>query len=453
MPLTRFDRIVWAVLALLMLAIAGVMLAGDRVGVAIELLYLEPGGQVGGRSPLTLRFDQPMRTATVADGLSIEPDIPINLTWQGDHLIIVPAAAWELGEEYRLRIAAGAQSELGHSLLEDYTFTFSARPAGIAYVLETEIGRQLWALPDVGGEPIQLSAAEQIVFDFGVAPDGSRIAFSVINEDGGLDLWLVDRQGGEPRLFLDCGADRCSDPSWAPDGASIAYSRAPAGLDEGQPYGPTRIWLLDVFTGDTLRLHADTQKLGYAPSWSPDGGRLAYFDGVEGRIVVVDMDGGGETYLPTTAGLVGSWSPGGEQMLYHDVQVLDAGALNVIYRADFVNQDVLPLFDPPPGDGDYSSPLWSPDGARVAFKGRPAEMGPGDQIWITPPDGAFALVVSGDPDYLHADLSWDPWGTQLLFKRIPLGVPFPEQEVWLWSGVDNSLRQILPDAMLPAWLP
>jgi hypothetical protein len=84
---------------------------------------------------------------------------------------------------------------------------------------------------------------------------------------------------------------------------------------------------------------------------------------------------------------------------------------------------------------------------------RPLDSGPGDQVWITPADGAYALVVSGDEGYIHSDLQWDPWGQRLLFKRIPLGVSFPDQEVWLWARADNQLEQVLPDGALPVWLP
>ena len=167
----------------------------------------------------------------------------------------------------------------------------------------------------------------------------------------------------------------------------------------------------------------------------------------------MDMQSGDETHLATGSGEAGTWSPDGQQMLFYDIQRVDGQTLNVIYRADFANQDVLPLFDPLPSDASYSAPAWSPDGAWVAFRVRPLDAGPGDQVWITPADGAYALVVSGDEGYIHSDLQWDPWGQNLLFKRIPLGVSFPDQEVWLWTRQDNLLEQVVPDAAMPVWLP
>lgn len=454
MPFTRFDHLVWALISALLLAIAAVILAGDQVGIRVELLGLEDGQPLGASAPLVFDFGQRMHAASVLERLSIEPQTPGRFDWVDERLSFLPEQAWQVDTSYRVVLRAGAQSQLGHELQEDRQWAFGVRQPGLAYFLEADDGRQLWVLPDLEGQPLRLSAEGQIVFDFGVAPDGESILYSVVNEEGGLDLWLVDRQGTERSLFLYCGADPCTAPAWSPEGRRVAYSRAPAGLTPTDPYGPARIWLLDPLSGETVRLHADNQKIGYSASWSPDGRRLAYYDGVEGRIVVVDMDSGDETYLSTLSGLVGSWSPDGAQMLYFDIAWLGGETTNVIYRADFNTQDVLPLFDPAPQDAHYSTPVWSPDGAWVAFRVRSLDAEtPGDQIWVTPPDGRFAVVVSAETDYLHSDLSWDPGGRLLLFKRIQLGVPFPEQEIWLWDADANSLSQLLPDAALPAWLP
>ncbi len=452
MAYTRFDRIVWAVLGLLVLAIAGVMLAGDHVGVGLDLLSPSGEGQAAASAPLVLRFDQPMVAASLEGRLRIQPEVPYRTHWQEQTLIIQPQSPWQVGETYTLSLEAGVESQLGHQLLEDYAYTFTVREPGLAFLVETDQGRELWAASTLGEDPARLSSPGHSVFDFGVAPDGERLVYSTANEGGGLDLVQVTRDG-QADLLLNCGLDRCTNPAWSPDGSQIAYSRAPAGLDEGQPYGPLRVWLLDVFSGETFRLHADTQKLGYSPVWSPDGGRLAYFNGVEGRIVVVDMQSGDETYLPTGSGAAGTWSPDGQHMLFYDIQTVGGQALNVIYRADFANQDVLPLFDPLPSDASYSSPAWSPDGEWVAFRVRPLEVGPGDQVWITPADGAYALVVSGDEGYIHSDLEWDSSGQRLLFKRIALGVSFPDQEIWLWTREDNQLEQVVPDGTMPVWLP
>jgi dipeptidyl aminopeptidase/acylaminoacyl peptidase len=140
-------------------------------------------------------------------------------------------------------------------------------------------------------------------------------------------------------------------------------------------------------------------------------------------------------------------------MLYFDIEGQGGQSGNVIYRADFENRDVLPLFDPAPEDGNYSNPAWSPDGAWAAFRVRADELGPGDQIWITPPDGLYALVVTDEEGYIHSDIAWDAWGEQLLYKRIQLGVSFPGQEVWVWDQAEGRARQLVEDAVLPGWLP
>jgi Tol biopolymer transport system component len=202
-----------------------------------------------------------------------------------------------------------------------------------------------------------------------------------------------------------------------------------------------------------VRIYADTQKIGVGPSWSPDANHLAYYDGVQARIVVLDVLNGNETYLPSVAGVMGSWSPDGKQMIYFDTQTVSNVSVNLLYRADFETQDVLPFFDPQPTDADYSNPAVSPDGAWVAMRVRSREQGSDDQVWITPADGSFATVVTDEPGYLYSNYSWDPWAKNLLYYRLQLRGAGHRPEIWLWLRETGATGLLVEDGNSPLWLP
>jgi Tol biopolymer transport system component len=60
-----------------------------------------------------------------------------------------------------------------------------------------------------------------------LSPDGSSVAYSVVNNDGEgrpyRQLWIASVQGGNPRR-IGGDADRGGDAVWSPDGRLIAFN-------------------------------------------------------------------------------------------------------------------------------------------------------------------------------------------------------------------------------------
>src|SRR5213083_1303780 len=108
------------------------------------------------------------------------------------------------------------------------------------------------------------------------SPDGKQLVFT--GYDGGLsDLFVVNADGSNlHRLTNDKYADL--EPSWSPDGKTIAFTtdRSPATDFETLKFGRLRIALLRLDNGsiDILR-HMDQGK-NINPTWAPDGRSLAF---------------------------------------------------------------------------------------------------------------------------------------------------------------------------------
>jgi len=241
-------------------------------------------------------------------------------------------------------------------------------------------------------------------------------------------------------------------PNWAPDGSRLAYSRQNAGIAPGAPNGPPRVWTLDIARGQTAAVYQDSQVLGYGPSWSPDGRRIAAFDGSIGGIRVLDLQTGDVMILPSQMGVVGTWAPDGQTMLYNDLSIVGEQPYVKMYLANFQTKEVNLTFEAGEARIDYSVPVWSPDGQWAAAGLKNALSGVGNQLWIMRPDGGGGRAIADDPKYTYGSYRWDPWSQSLVFQRFELGEPFAKPEIMMWSPGDG-VRLIAQDASMPAWLP
>jgi dipeptidyl aminopeptidase/acylaminoacyl peptidase len=126
----------------------------------------------------------------------------------------------------------------------------------------------------------------------------------------------VPSAGGAPELLLDADGDARA-PSWSPDGRRLAFS-----LTRG---GRTHVWVAPLATLVPRRV-TRAAAADLRPDWSPDGARLAFTRSRGGRtrIWVVRLAGGGpaQPVAGTDGDLDADWSlvtatlaPGPEQLL------------------------------------------------------------------------------------------------------------------------------------------
>ena len=453
MKFERFDYIVFGLLSSLLFGIAIVLLRGDQVGVRVVQVSPENGGVVGAKGPIILDFAEPMNRENVEASFALEPVVEGRFEWAGNSLYFWPLQAFAQDAEYELQLRGGAETARGTRSEQELSWRFEIREAGLAYMREEEEGRSLWVLHEIGGDALRLTEAGQHVFNFAVAPSGEQIVYGLVNEEQGIDLYSVNREGEEQRMLVNCGLDRCASPAWSPNEQQIAFVRSSVGLEPGDPYSAPRIWIYEMATGLTQRLHADTQKLGYDPQWSPDGKWLSYSDGVNDQIVLVNMEDGSQISLASNAGTVGSWGADSSSFIYETLIDLDERLVFALYQAELDPADTLPVFDPQPRNVEFRSPVWGPQGVWIAVLARELEGGPGNQVWLLNRKELYSTTVDGEDGYSHADLSWDASGERLLFSRVELGVGYAPSEVFIWDQKERDLRFVLEGVSNPEWLP
>jgi len=146
------------------------------------------------------------------------------------------------------------------------------------------------------------------------SPDGKRIAYATLHNKGNdADIYTIDVGGGGKSKVTTGGP-----PSYSPDGKRLVFSD----LDKTSSKHPSdyEIYTVDARGGDRTQLtHNDKDE--FAPSYSPDGKKIAYdaaYDGNDTELYTIDARGGDRTQLTHNDGdeWASDYSPDGKRLVY-----------------------------------------------------------------------------------------------------------------------------------------
>ena len=448
------DTAAIGVLILVTVLVGLAIFLGVQAGVRVTT-DLPENDEIGPFQKITITFSETVDPALTKSLFSIQPAMDESFQWLNDHTLqITSKQLFQLNTAYTLTLRPGNITSKGSFLKSEKKWAFHVRDPLVVYLLTDDQQSSLW-VTDLNKNPPQRITPENIkVMSFDVSFNGEFIIFASPNKQNGIDFWRVNRAGNDASILLNCGRDRCTEPTISPDGTRIAYSREAAGLGPDLPFGSPRIWLLDMQSGRNSPVYADQQVLGYGSSWSPDSTKLASYDGFAKQIRLLDMKNNQLYNFPSNTGGPMTWSPDSTKMLYTDVEQIDTGARTRIHIADLsLNTSSVLIGEKDERDYSYSSLAWSPvkDSVVLGFHGNADNAAQIFWLFDPNPSRLDGIVIANQADYTYNSPSWDPWGQALIFQQFKMHDAF-KPEIGLWKpGFPNPL--FLATGFMPHWLP
>jgi len=264
-----------------------------------------------------------------------------------------------------------------------------------------ETRSHIWMVPAAGGTPRQLTFSERGENGPQWSPDGRSLAFLSSRgsaTDAKTQLWILPMDGGEG-YQLTTSKENVTGFEWSKDGSRIAFlsvdtlpktdEAKTARRDDPQVFEEnfrlSHAWVIDVATKRASEVAHGNLTVSGAPSWSPDGTRLAFqaapttmIRDTRSDIYIVTIADRSLTKITTKpeAGSAPAWSPDGKTIAFTMLpQSHTARADSIMDRE--IGNDHLILYDVATGkakdtydpkvDISAGNPRWTPDGSRVLF--------------------------------------------------------------------------------------
>jgi Tol biopolymer transport system component len=235
-----------------------------------------------------------------------------------------------------------------------------------------------------------------------LAPDGSRVAYVVSQH-----IFIAQLDGSSPRRITQTtgtyGAAG-SPLAWSPDGTRLAF------YEGSYPFQRLNVIAADGGDRRVLTPEPNFQIYRSRVLWSPDGRYIAYYRphnpplSNQELVALVNVNTG-ETQALTRPGFYDalSWAPNSQQIaIASGVQAEQ----QTLFRLDLVSQEFTPLTDQPLQN--ILGSQWAPDASWIAFTATPADDLLGTQIlYRVQPDGTQLTPLTGADEYVYP-FTWIP---------------------------------------------
>ena len=451
-PRISFDTLAIGVMLALAVVAGVVILLGENAGVRVRV-DLPEDQIIGPFQTVTFTFSEKISAEIASELISLDPIHEGYLSSVDDYSVqYVPIKPYERDVTYTFKVIPGEINSTSRAVKQLQSWEVRIREPRVVYLVSEEGQSGIWSMDSSGGDVKRLTDEAVKVISFDVAQSGEFIVFTSANQNGGIDLWRVSREGGDSSMLLDCGFDRCTTPVIAPGDKRIAYSREAAGPTPDLPFGSPRVWVVDLESGANGPVYEDQSILGYSPSWSPDANRLASFDGLADFINMIDFQTGEQFLFPSTTGGPVTWSPDSTRFLYTTFTQTEEGGRTQVKLADLsTNETITFIGEKDTYDYAYYSVAWSPREDRAVLSLRADEEKPTQVLWVFDPSLLDGIIIVSDPAYTYNSPQWDPWGSALLFQQFKLRGQY-KPEIGLWRD-DTNQSQVIAEGILPQWLP
>jgi Tol biopolymer transport system component len=446
--LSLFDKIALSSLSLIGLLIGLVVARGDTVGVQIQSTFPENGGLVSAAGRIGITFKQAILADSFLNLLEVQPATAGLVNWEGNTLWFTPDKIFSAGVSYTLHLKPGGLSKDGRLVKHDFYLSFHTRPVQVLYLSLSDQKPDIWRQPLDGGAPVQMTFTGGSVYDYAPSTDGQQIVYSAKNTQGGIDQWLIQRDGSQNRELANCNQDQCMQAAWAPDGKQLVYTRKVTARNSTASVVPGGLYSVVISNGQSTFLFP-----GGDPSWSPGGHWLVTSDPTRKYFEVLNLNTGEKFQVQATVDEPPTWFPDESKMMYANMDTGVGIPQERLYEVDILNKKVSPILNDDVDQVEYNLPVISPDGQWMVASLHVMVGGDSKQLWLMDVKEKNKNAITHNELITNSYYSWDPWGGKILFQQFELGNSDALPQVMVWDKLTGQIKPLVQGAALPKWMP
>lgn len=255
-----------------------------------------------------------------------------------------------------------ALRRIAHTLSDDLVARLTGErgvaTSRIVFVRQISPGvKEVFQIDRDGSNVTALTNHKSLTLSPTVASDG-RLAYMTY-KGGSPEIWGQLTLGGpHVRLYPKGGSveGHCFAPTWSPDGKRLAFV-------QGDRRGNSDIVVLDLQSGRVRRL-TDSTCINTEPCWNPAGTQIAFTSDRDGtpQVYLMEEDGSNIRRLTHEGGYNASpaWAPSGSMIAY--VSRFEGKFDLFVYKLGEGKSYQITT-----GVASSESPAWSPDERRLVF--------------------------------------------------------------------------------------
>ncbi|MBA2702924.1 MAG: PD40 domain-containing protein [Blastocatellia bacterium] len=395
--------------------------------------------------------------STVTQG-DLAKDRRKNRSWWVAILLALSALGvlgfWLAGNRGRARDTSAVSRTIQITTWSGLDFYPSISPDGntVAFSSDRTGGFELYVKQLISGaREVQLTSDGGQNFEPAFSPDGSLIAFYSKKRGG---IWIIPTTGGAAKQLTEFG----SHPAWAPDSSLIAFQSDvlfDLGFNVSNAFPPSTIWLVSVATGELQQLtQAGNPAGGHgAPSWSPDGKRIAFDSSDTGVASIWSVTAEGDDLKKLSGELRNAadviYGPDNKSIYF------------VTDRGDSIQQLRLTRTGDPVGE---PSKVFDASGSRIRQISISANskrivysaLSTSGDIWATPVSATGnsadnnATQLTQGKNTRNSWPAFSPDGRKILYLVYSVGASF---QLWLMDADGKNKSELTTDAANASWFP